>query len=297
MSGPKEAEISIRKGSKSFSLAAMFFPPRQWEATCLVYHWCRYCDDVIDNGESTADISLLKNELHHVLVKGEKSDIEAFNSLSHVAVSFHIPSHYPEELLNGMEMDVSGTVYKTFSDLDLYCYRVASTVGLMMCYVMGLFNLKALENAAHLGMAMQLTNIARDVKEDYENGRIYLPEECLNDKGIRKETLMNDEQSLFRVVLEVLNRAENYYKSGLQGLSSLPVRSAFVILSAALIYREIGETIRKNGPLALRKRTVVPLHRKMFLILKAFILTIFSLPERLTRKNTMIKIDRIWSPL
>lgn len=297
MSELKKAETSIKKGSKSFSLAAMFFPRDQWEATCRIYHWCRYCDDVIDNGDSTADVSLLKRELRLVLNEGNNSDIAAFNSLSEVARNYHIPSHYPDELLNGMEMDTLGTVYNTFKELELYCYRVASTVGLMMCYIMGLFGLRALENAAHLGIAMQLTNIARDVKEDYENGRIYLPTEFLSARGITRENMMSDENELFHVVADILKRAEDYYSSGMKGLSFLPARSAFIITAAALIYREIGLRILRKGPSALRSRTVIPLSVKLLLIIKALFITLFSLPQRVFRKNKMIKIDRIWSPV
>ena len=297
MSELKEAETSIRKGSKSFSLAAMFFPRDKWEATCRIYHWCRYCDDVIDNGDGKADVTQLKSELRRVLIEGKKSDIEAFNSLADVTKSYHIPLHYPDELLNGMEMDTLGTVYNTFKELELYCYRVASTVGLMMCYIMGLFGLKALENAAHLGIAMQLTNIARDVDEDFKNGRIYLPTEFLTANGISRENMMSDEKALFHVVEEILKRAEEYYASGLRGLSFLPVRSAFVITAAALIYREIGQRILRKGSSALRTRTVIPLTVKLLLVMKAFIITLFSLPQRVLRRNKMIKIDRIWSPV
>lgn len=295
MSDLKVAEDAIRKGSKSFSLAAMFFPSDQWKATCQVYHWCRYCDDVIDNQGDEKALVLLQTELKEILVSRKTSKHEAFRSLQEVTERYAIPFHYPSELLKGMEMDIKGQTYETLEELKLYCYRVASTVGLMMCYIMGLFRIEALSNAAHLGMAMQLTNIARDVKEDFENNRVYLPKEFLLEKNISRETLMADTTSLFQVVETILDVSDNYYKIGLQGVEYLPLRSAFVITAAAYIYREIGNTIRKKGPIALESRTVVSLPKKLLLVGKALIHTLGSLPKRWSQRNKFVKIDQIWS--
>lgn len=280
-----DAESAINNGSKTFALAGKFFPEEQWKSATQIYHWCRYCDDLIDNNGDEHTMSFLLKETNEVLNGGKISSYGPFNSLGEVVKKYNIPTLYPIELLKGMEMDIQGVKYETIEQLELYCYRVASTVGLMMCYIMGLFDVFALKNAAHLGVAMQLTNIARDVKEDAERGRSYLPEELLKE---------NDE---FTAVKILLLKAESYYESGLQGTKNLPFRSAFVISMAALFYREIGLRILRHGPESLLDRTVVPFHVKCFLIVKALLLCLISVPERIIKNKKLIIIDRTWGPL
>jgi phytoene synthase len=191
---------------------------------------------------------------------------------------------YAEELLNGMEMDINHEGYKTLQDLEVYCYRVASTVGLMMCYIMGISDHAALKHASDLGLGMQLTNICRDVKEDLENNRSYIPQEFNNE-------------SKFEAVKILLSRAEKHYQSGLEGLKYLPWRSAFVIMMAAFFHREIGRKILRTGPSALNHRTVVSPFEKCLLLMKAMILTLFMLPGRIFKRHKPIAIESIWRPV
>jgi phytoene synthase len=276
------AEESIKTGSKSFSFAGMFFPREEWQSACAIYHWCRHCDDHIDDHH--LPIEYLFTETRSVL-NGGRPGSPPFRSLQTVFKRYNIPSFYAEELLRGMEMDTTGTKYETMKDLELYCYRVASTVGLMMCYIMGVFHLRALEHAAHLGMAMQLTNISRDVKEDQDMGRSYLPSE-----------LLNKENAIFDIQKILLQRAEGHYESGFKGLAYLPLRSAFVICMAALIYREIGRVILKNGPEKNHERAYVKKSTKIFLAFKAFFIVMKSLPERVMKRNKTIEISSLWIP-
>ncbi len=277
-----EAETVIRNGSHTFALAGKFFPKDEWTAACQIYHWCRYCDDVTDNGDR--DVQSLKHETNKVLVAKQRSILPAFNSLQEVFQKYQIPKIYADEMLNGMEMDLHHTPYKTLKDLELYCYRVASVVGLMMCYIMGIFDERALKHAADLGMAMQFTNISRDVKEDFENNRNYFPLEW-NDK------------TQFEKVELLLARAHDLYESGFKGLKYLPLRSAFVILIAALFYREIGREILLTGPSALKKRVVVSTPRKLMLLIEAVFMMVTLMPERLKIKNKKIIIQSIWRPV
>jgi 15-cis-phytoene synthase len=288
------AEASIKNGSKSFSLAARFFPKEKWSAVCGIYHWCRYCDDEIDLSTEADSYSRLVSETKLVLVEKKDSKVPPFSSLKQVVEKYSIPAIYPLDLLKGMEMDSLGTRYQSLSDLELYCYRVASTVGLMMCYIMGLFRISALENAAHLGMAMQLTNMARDVKEDAGIGRVYLPLDWLKEKEIDPDNLFHNQEALFEVVERLLQKADEFYESGFRGIIDLPLRSAFVITAAALFYRRIGEQILTRGPEALNSRSYVTTIDKIILIVKALYMTLFSLPERYIRRRSPVVIDELW---
>ncbi len=290
------AEAAIQQGSKTFALAGMFFSRQSWTAATQIYHWCRYCDDRIDHGGDLGDVLEMRQEIIAVLDQGSVPRCPAVESIARVSAHFGIPSFYPLELLKGMEMDASGETYGTFQELEVYCYRVASTVGLMLCYVMGIFRAQALEEASRLGIALQLTNIARDVREDFENKRLYLPREELEREGIQPSALMADPDALFRVVLRVLERAEAHYQCGLRGTLNLPFRSAFVVTLAALFYREIGREIKRTGPAALRSRTVVGMPRKLFLFLWAILLMLSSIPERIRRRSRIISIDQTWCP-
>jgi phytoene synthase len=297
MSSEATAAAAIRQGSKTFALAGLFFSRREWIAATEIYHWCRHCDNAVDGGGGgPATVSELRRETIEALDGSAAAPAPAFRSLAAVADRHGIPSYYPLELLNGMEMDATGTTYKTLRELEFYCYRVASTVGLMLCYVMGLFRIEALEKAAHLGMALQLTNIARDVQEDFEHGRRYLPLEDLQAERVDPEALWADGGALYRVVLRLLDRAETHYEIGLDGTRDLPFRAAFVITLAALFYRQIGVKIRRRGPAALYGRTVVTFPEKLLLMLRALLLVLRSLPDRFHRWAAPVPITQLWCP-
>jgi phytoene synthase len=289
------AQTTIENGSKSFSFAGKFFPRDQWQAACLIYFWCRYCDDQIDEGGD--QLKLLNLELKTKAIWEDGAHLELpFLALKEAATRFHIPSTYPLELLSGMAMDIEGMSYQTVSDLHLYCYRVASTVGLMMSHVMGIFNVEALKEAAHLGMAMQMTNIARDIKEDYLRGRCYLPSEWLANEGINSKNMWEIENraKLWQVELKLLAEAETYYDSGLSGIKFLPLRSALTILIAGKIYRQIGRQNKKLGLASLEIRVSVPLWKKVFLALSAIGEIALSLPYRMISRHEKVLIDRVW---
>jgi phytoene synthase len=269
---------SIAQHSKSFALASKILPVAQRDHAAVVYAWCRRADDAIDlvpPSEHAQALARLRNELAR-LYDGEAMSDPTLAEFQRVALDCGIPERYPSELLDGMEMDALGHMYSTWDDLLLYCYRVASTVGLMMCHVMGVSSEKALPHAIDLGIAMQLTNIARDVKEDWERDRLYLPDELLGEHGLPRlreqvgQALLPFHRDRLRPVLrELLEVADRYYASADRGLAYLSKRNALGVAAARWIYSDIGRRIAAGGHDVLAPRAVVPFHRKLTLLLKA----------------------------
>ena len=224
----------IRKSSKSFSLAARLFDPATRDAAFFLYGWCRYCDDQVDAvGQcETPDVMLnrvtaLKERTAAAFGVMPENEL-VFVALQYIAHRYAIPVHYALELIEGMAMDARGTRYPTLKELLLYCYRVAGTVGLMMTHVMGVRDERALKNAAHLGIAMQLTNIARDIIEDAALGRVYLPLAWLREAEIEPGDIAapRHREKLAMLTLRLLHEAERYYRSGDEGLAALPITCA-----------------------------------------------------------------------
>ena len=170
-------------------------------------------------------------------------------------------------------MDAAEHRYKSFDETLQYCYYVAGVVGLMMAYVMGARDEAALQRATDLGIAFQLTNISRDVREDALIGRVYLPEDWLASAGIPPQELSSEEHSaaLMQVVERLLNEADRYYASADQGLRALGFRSAWAVASARGVYKAIGDKVRERGVSALSERVVVRKRRKLLGIAEGMI--------------------------
>ncbi len=277
----------IQKGSKSFSLAARLFDPATRDAAFFLYGWCRYCDDQVDQVGASIDRSELDARL-----KALKDNTAAafsftpqqepvFIALQYIVHRYGIPSHYALELIEGMAMDVRATQYTSLKELLLYCYRVAGTVGLMMAHVMGLRDEGALEHAADLGIAMQLTNIARDIVEDASMGRIYLPRHLAarRRRSNRAEiALPENREKLAMLTLRLLREAERYYRSGDEGLWYLSFRSACAVAAARNVYAEIGALLLQKGARAWDERTYVTGARKIRVVLRGILSLLRSVP-------------------
>ena len=187
------ADATIAHHSKSFSLAAKILPPACRDDAAVVYSYCRRVDDAVDEVAAEAAlpaIARLRQELatlYQAAAEPAATPIAdpVLARFAAICESRRIPRHYPAELIAGMEMDAVGARYERLEDLLRYAYRVAGVVGLMMCHVMSLRGERALVHAAHLGIAMQLTNICRDVAEDWRRGRLYLPAELLARHGAK----------------------------------------------------------------------------------------------------------------
>lgn len=252
---------TIKRGSKSFAMAARLFDPPTREAAILLYAWCRHCDDVVDGqtlghkarpGTDPAErLAALEAETRAVLA-GEPSRDPAFAGLRAVLDRHQIPDRYPLQHLDGFRMDVDGRSYDTFADTLQYAYHVAGVVGVMMGHIMGVREPAVLDRASDLGIAFQLTNIARDIVEDAAIGRVYLPAEWLAEAGIPRDEIVRPEhrERLAAIAKRLVAAAEPYYASAKAGAAVLPIRSAWAIATAHRVYRQVGLDVVAKGPRA-----------------------------------------------
>jgi phytoene synthase len=297
-----ECRWMITEGSKSFSLAARLFDSGTRDAAFFLYGWCRYCDDQVDRAGMEENREQLEQRLAKLadatqsVFSGAAQEQAVFIAMQYIVQRYSIPAHYALELIEGMAMDARGTRYRTLNDLSLYCYRVAGTVGLMMSHVMGLRDEHALKHAADLGIAMQLTNIARDIIEDASMGRIYLPLEWLEEADIAPEEIaaVKNRSKLALLTKRLLQEAKRYYRSGDAGLWHLSFRSACAVAAARHVYAEIGSLLLHKGPSAWDQRGYVTGPRKLWVILGGVLHVIASMPARLMRPWSAAPIHSVW---
>lgn len=292
-------ETAIEQGSKSFALAARLFDRDTMRAAFSLYGWCRYCDDQIDlcRGEESGGerLRMLRAQTEDAFA-GRRQDDPVFVAFQYVTARYAIPAHYPLELLEGMAMDVRAQRYETLDDLLLYCYRVAGTVGLMMAHVMGVSDEKALQHAAHMGIAMQLTNIARDIIEDQERGRVYLPLSWLSRDDLPVEDIGRWEHRsrLAALTRRLLAVADTYYDSGRAGIRYLPFRCGCAVAAAENVYAEIGRMVLRRGAHAWDGRTYTSKVRKVALSAKGITRMLVSIPERAAHPWSACPIRTVW---
>lgn len=288
---------SMEKGSSSFSAAARLFGRRLREDVWQLYAWCRYCDDEIDGqagGGASVQLSVedraqrlaqLRARTRSALA-GAPQDEAAFAAFSRVARAHQMPEQWPLELLDGFALDVEPKPFAGQSDTLAYCWGVAGTVGVMMALIMGARKESVLRRAQDLGLAFQLTNICRDVREDAENGRVYLPVDALAAAGVpaTPQALLDPQHqtAVFIVVRQHLELAEAYYRSARVGLRDLPFRGALAVAAARDVYREIGRRIVRKGPSALESRMSTPKPILVLRLLRGGLIALWSRAEKLT---------------
>lgn len=257
----QHATQTMAAGSKSFAAASRLMDPHTRESTVLLYTWCRHCDDVVDgqqlgHGQRTGDRRDERARLHELQERtadacnGRPGGDPVFQGLAEVVERHAIPPALLQEHLAGFAMDVEGTDYRTLDDVLLYCWRVAGVVGVMMARVMGAERAGTLDRACDLGLAFQLTNIARDVLEDAAIGRVYLPADWLAAEGIHGIEGVLDpahRDGVARVATRMVAAAEPYYESARAGIADLPMRCAWSIATARGVYREIGRKVVRQG--------------------------------------------------
>jgi phytoene synthase len=257
----RRATQTIQAGSKSFATAARLFDEGTRQSAVMLYAWCRYCDDVIDgqqlgHGQQQGDRSdglarLAALEQATLLAcAGRPDGSPVFEGLAEVVRRHAIPEHYLLEHLAGFRMDVEARHYASLDDTLAYCWRVAGVVGIMMSMVMGNRHPATLDRACDLGMAFQLTNIARDVVEDAAIGRVYLPADWLRAEGLQTGAQLMDvahRPALGRVAARLVDTADPYYRSAVGGIGELPLRSAWSIATARGVYRDIGRKVKAHG--------------------------------------------------
>jgi phytoene synthase len=276
----EHAHQSIKQGSRSFSLASKFLPKRYRDDVAMLYAWCRYCDDVIDGQEmGHGQISDYKhgqldrlsylNKRTAEALSGKFMNDPIFDGLAKVINNNCIDHKYPNELLRGFSMDANCRVYRTVDDILDYSYYVAGVVGVMIAKIMGITDEDVLDRACDLGIAFQLTNIARDIMDDAKADRVFVPQSLFHDKGIKgtvKELL--DQRNLpiiHEAVIVQLSLADRYYRSSKAGIKALPFRCSWAMYAALNVYSDIGSRIKKQGPSAWSNRVSSSHLRKLYL--------------------------------
>lgn len=277
-----ESLRTIREGSKSFAGAARLLAPETRESVYRLYAWCRHCDDRIDLQDlgrgapaapdkgGAARLEELFRSTRRALA-GEAVSETPFLALQQVVQRHRIPHRHPLELLEGFAMDVEGRRYRTLEETLRYCYHVAGVVGVMMAHVMGAQGEDTLDRASDLGLALQMTNIARDVTDDASGGRVYLPLDWLAEEGVEAAAVADprNRPAVARVVRRLLGEADRYYRSAGVGIGRLPPRSAWAVAAASRVYGEIGKRVLRRGAGAWDSRTVVGRSRKLLLVARA----------------------------
>jgi phytoene synthase len=263
VSGARE---SIEKGSKSFRAASRLFDPVTRERAWLLYCWCRHCDDVCDGqsygfGEiARGSCSVLRGKTRAVL-HGEGVPELPYQALGQLLSECPVPHRFIEDHLAGFSLDESGWQPQTEEDLLLYCYYVAGAVGCMMAILMGVSaeEERTLEAAAALGIAFQLSNIARDVKDDLAGGRCYLPQSWLDELGVQQSDLFRPDHqaALQKMIKRLVDSVAIYEASARKGVDRLPFRSRLAVLAALRIYGAIGRQVGSLGSAAWDQRVTI----------------------------------------
>ncbi|MBI2307521.1 MAG: presqualene diphosphate synthase HpnD [Rhodocyclales bacterium] len=267
-------EKAASSGS-SFYYSFLFLPPERRRAITALYAFCREVDDVVDecHDPQIAATKLVwwRQEVAR-LYEGQAGH-PVTQALQGVLPQFNLPQEQLLEIIDGMEMDLTQSRYLDFKALSLYCYRVASVVGLLAAEIFGYEDRHTQKYAHDLGMAFQLTNIIRDVGEDARRGRIYLPIDELQQFGVKAADILNAQYSdNFRRLMEFqIERAERYYEQALAQLPAGDRRAQRPGLVMAAIYRTLLDEIRRDGCQVLTQRTSLTPLRKLWLAVKTWV--------------------------
>lgn len=262
----------MRGGSKTFFAASLLLPPRVREPATALYAYCRLADDAVDLGDDPHAAMRELSARLDAIYAGRPGPQEADRALAQVVHRFAIPRTLPAALLEGFLWDAQGRHYETLADVHAYGARVAGTVGAMMALVMDTRASSAIARACELGVAMQLTNIARDVGEDARNGRLYLPRTWLREAGIDPVAWLREptySPAIGQVVQRLLRAAEALYVKAEAGVAELPLDCRPAIMAARRIYAEIGVQLEREGLDSVSRRVVVPGRRKIALLAAA----------------------------
>lgn len=259
-------EQITRHHSKSFYLATRFLPEEKCRAIRALYAFCRSSDDIVDEPEHDLGYSF---EGWTAVAHNNKLNMShpVLAAWSDTYQRYNLPAKVVDDLLAGIRMDLSISRYATFEELWLYCYRVASTVGLLSMHIIG-YQPGADEYAIKLGVALQLTNILRDVGEDARRGRIYLPLDELARFGLTEQDILNgrcDER--YRALIKFqIARAQQLYQEAWPGIAMLHADGRLAVAAAAEIYRAILPVIEKNHYDNHTQRAFVPTWQKLAML-------------------------------
>lgn len=274
----RESQIVLSTHAKTFRWAQLFLNRQQREDSAIAYAFCRLVDDTVDEARSPEEAARELNRLEAELLleSPPRPLLHAYQELAERCEFGLTPAR---DLIAGARSDLGLVRVRSDAELQTYCYRVAGTVGLMMSGILGVRDPTALKHAIDLGIAMQLTNICRDVREDAGRGRVYLPLDRLTARGLSAEDLLHGSDldrpcarrdALSQVTRELLSIADVTYEAAERGFHYLPLRARLAICVASRLYAGIGRRLRrtrKSDP--WRGRVRVPLAEKLLLTLSA----------------------------
>ena len=274
MTSFKTNTYSIKSEGKSFYWASFFLPKKNRIAASRLYSICRYLDDVADN--SKLDTSSQIKNIFNQIKENESSEINIFFKKNNINLGIL------KDLIDGLISDQQNVRVTDEKELIDYSYKVAGTVGLMMLPIINTKDAEARKHAIDLGIAMQLTNIARDVYEDAKMNRLYLPKEWLGQVSVSDLIdIKLDDQKKRLIELSIKNLIElsdKFYANGFSGMKFIPLRTRLAIFFAAKIYKGIGEKIKSGGYVYKLERIYLNKLEKLWI-------TIISIPEFLFLKN------------
>ncbi|MEX3017357.1 15-cis-phytoene synthase [Gymnodinialimonas hymeniacidonis] len=272
MIDPKDMEhcrAAIREGSYSFHAASKLLPASVRDPALALYAFCRCADDEVDFGDDKPAAVIALSERLDAAYQGRPRNTPTDRAFTAMIEEFDMPRALPEALLEGLAWDGMERRYASLSDLRAYSARVASAVGAMMCVLMRVRDEQALARACDLGVAMQLTNIARDVGEDARAGRLYLPTDWLEEMGLRPEDVMGDPKpspKLQRLTKRLLAEANRLYLRSEPGIARLPISARPGIFAARHCYDAIGRKLARSGYDSISMRATTTGGHKMRLL-------------------------------
>ena len=266
--------IELKKRGKSFFWASLFFSSHERKDVDILYSFCRYIDDIGDNGKfKSIKAKKLLNSIKKDISKEISNNKIIFNFIQ-ISKKYNINKKIPIKLIEGIIQDLKNINFKKKSELLDYSFKVAGTVGMMMCSIMRVKEQAQLVHAVELGIAMQLTNISRDIIEDLNRNRIYIPAE--NRRFIFRSfsELRNNKFKQIKFskdVIKIINHSDILYKYSQYGIYNLPLKYMLPILIASNLYQQIGKEIRKNPKKILKKRVFVSNYKKILISLKSIL--------------------------
>jgi len=244
----RQAEKITSEHSKSFYFASALLPEEKRSAVRALYAFCRTVDDIVDESSDAARGAQLDYWRGMVETASFLDNDLVAAAWADTLTRYYIPRHYAMQLIDGVARDLHPTRYQTFDELATYCYGVASTVGLMSMYIVGFKNDEAVPYAIKLGVALQMTNILRDIGEDFQNGRLYLPREELVFYGIREadiaEGRVTDNWRQFMKFQ--IDRTRQLYEESWAGIKMLEREGQLAVGAASVFYQGILDEIEKK---------------------------------------------------
>jgi phytoene synthase len=265
----------LKGGSRTFHAASKVLPRKVADPAIALYAFCRLADDAVDLGnDRAAAVARLRDRLD-CAYRGQPASLAADRAFADVVAKFDIPRELPEALLEGLAWDAEVRRYETLQELSAYAARVAGSVGAMMTLVMGQRSPDIVARACDLGVAMQLTNIARDVGEDARAGRLYLPIQWLREFGIEPDVWLAKPvftPEIAAIVQRLLDAADALYGRATRGIAHLPLGCRPGIYAARALYAEIGRELERGGLDSISRRAVVSTGRKLTVLARMLVL-------------------------